>query len=321
MRAGAYGLSLLSDPLDVQVLRALEGGPLPLTDLRRAVGSPPQTTLRKHLKALAHLGVLVRTRQHEFPAAVTYELSSSGLELLTAVHATEAWLAISPDGPLLLGSPAAKSAIKSLVDAWTTKMLRALAAKSLSLTELDRLLAGVNYPALERRLTAMRFAGLIEATPGRAGSTPYRVTRWLREAVGPLLAAASWESNDNPDDREPLGRIDVEAIFLLAMPLVSLDPTLQGTCRLVVDLSNGRQEALAGAMVAVEGGRPVSCAADLRVEVTSKAAGSSRAWLEVLIGGGDSGISFQGDRELAEGLVAALRRVSRLQPPRGLSVV
>lgn len=308
MRAGAYGLSLLSDPLDVQVFRALEGGPLALMDLRRAVGSPPQTTLRKHLKALTNLGVLVRARQPEFPAAVSYELSPAGLELLETADAVEAWLATSPDGPLSLGRPAAKSAIKSLIDAWTTKMLRALAAKPLSLTELDRLLSGVNYPALERRLGAMRLAGQITAAPARGGSTPYKVTRWLRQGVGPLVAAANWERRRAPAARAPLGRLDVEALFLLAIPLLDLPPTASGSCRLAVDVSNGTPQALAGAVVQIEQGRLTACGSDLCADVDSSAAGSGAAWLEALSGGDGTGIEFHGDRELAAALIASMRR-------------
>jgi hypothetical protein len=45
-RAGAVALSLLSAPLNVHLLQALEDGSLPLIDLRRAVGSPPQRSMR-----------------------------------------------------------------------------------------------------------------------------------------------------------------------------------------------------------------------------------------------------------------------------------
>jgi DNA-binding HxlR family transcriptional regulator len=306
-------LSLLSDPLDAQVIRALESGAVSLIDLRRAVGLPPETTLRKHLKALTRLGVLIRTQPREFPAAVTYELSDAGLELRTVADLVEAWLETSPTGPMPLGRPVTRSAIKSLVDGWTTMMLRALAAKPLSLTDLDRVLAGVNYPALERRLSAMRLAGQVEVAPGRAGSTPYKVTRWLREAVGPLIAAADWETRHTPDGREPLGRVDVEAIFLLALPLVRLTPEATGSCRLVVDLSNDRPDprTLAGAVVAVEQGRPTSCASDLTVETTSTASGSGAAWLSALSGDAGTRISFEGDSALAEALVTGLRRVCR----------
>lgn len=313
VRAGAFGLSLLSDPLDAQVIRVLGSGPLSLIELRQAVGLPPETTLRKHLKGLTNLDLLVRTQPREFPAAVTYELSAAGFELCKVADLVEAWLATSPVGPLPLGRPMTKSAIKSLVDGWSTKMLRALAVRPLSLTELDRVLTGVNYPALERRVSAMRLAGQVKAAPGRTGSTPYKVTRWLREAVGPLMAAADWEVRNTPDGREPLDRADVEAIFLLALPLVRISDDSTGSCRLAVDLSSGRHDprTVAGAVVTVERGRPTSCVSDLGVEASSAAMGHGDAWLGALAGDTGPRISFEGDRVLAESLVTGLRRVCR----------
>jgi DNA-binding HxlR family transcriptional regulator len=309
MRAGAQGLSLLSDPLDAQVLQALESGPLPLIDLRQAAGLPPQTTLRKHLKALGRLGLLIRTQSREFPAAVTYELSPAGLELCSAARSVEIWLTASPTGSLPLGDPTTKRTIKSLVDAWTTKMLRALVAKPLSLTELDRLLSGADYPALERRLTAMRLAGLVEAARKNGANTPYRVTRWLREAVGPLIMTADWEARYGMADSEPLDRLDIETIFLLAIPLVRLPSTFAGTCHLTVDFSTKNPTAPAGVAVAVEQGRPVSCSSLRLSEGTSVATGSGEAWLAALSGSGEASVTFEGDRALAQALVAGLRRV------------
>ena len=58
----------------------------------------------------------------------------------------------APEGPLALGSSTAKSAIKALVEGWGTNMIRALAARPLSLTELNGLISGLSYPSLERRL-------------------------------------------------------------------------------------------------------------------------------------------------------------------------
>ena len=313
MRAGALGLSLLSDPLDAPVLKALEDGPMSLIDLRQTVGSPPETTLRKHLKSLTELGLLMKCRQPGFPGPVTYELTPSGRGLCTAAAAAEAWLKTAPGGPMQFGRPVAKSAIKSVVDAWTTKMARALAAKPLSLTELDRLLPSVNYPALERRLTAMRLAGQIEPMPGRAGSTPYRVTRWMREAVGPLIAAANWESRHHLTGREPLGRLDFEAILLLALPLVTLPSTANGICQLTVDLSSGRQDVAGGAVVVVENGQPVSCAANLSTESRSIVRGPGAAWLAALMGEIQTGILFEGDKDLGEDVVSALARLCARQ--------
>jgi DNA-binding HxlR family transcriptional regulator len=301
-------LSLLSDPLDVQILRAFEDGPLGLTDLRRAVGSPPETTLRKHLRAFTDLGVLARAQQRDFPAPVSYELGSSGLGLLEVAASVAIWLRTSPDGPISLGTPPAKSAIKALVDGWTTKMLRALAAKPFSLTELDRLISGVNYPALERRLSAMRLVGLVASDPTRRGSTPYRVTPWLREGMGVLVAAADWESRRQLEGCEPLAPIDAESIFLLAVPLVVLPSSSEGSGRLVVDFCGGGQRTLAGVVASIEGGCLVSCVCDLRSRIDSSAVGSPIAWLDALTGRDDSGVELGGDRGLADTLVTGLRR-------------
>ena len=51
-------------------------------------------------------------------------------------------------------------------------MMRALAARPLSLTELDSLISDLSYPALERRLSSMRIAGLVEAQPSQRGRRP-----------------------------------------------------------------------------------------------------------------------------------------------------
>jgi DNA-binding HxlR family transcriptional regulator len=308
VRAGAFGLSLISDLLDAAVLQALEQGPRPLIELRRALGSPPETTLRKHLKRLAHLGIVVRTQGKEFPAPVSYELSPSGRELIYTAQAVSTWLAAAPRGPLQIGTPAARNVIKALVDGWTTKILRALAARPLSLTELDRLLSGVNYPALERRLSAMRSAGQIVPGPGRNGSTPYSVTKWLREAVRPLAAAANWEHRHGVENCPPLGRLDIETLFLLATPLLDLPTDLKGSCRLAVDLSNGRQQTCVGTVVTIERGRAVSCVSDLRAHATSSAVGPTNAWLNVLSGRGESNLEFDGDDGFGDAVVGGLPR-------------
>lgn len=312
MRAGAHGLSLLADPLDAQVFRALEDGPLALIDLRREAGLPPQTTLRKHLKALGGEGLLVRTQSFEFPRAVTYELSPAGRDLCAAARSVEAWLAASPSGSLPLGDPTTKHALKSLTDAWTTKMLRALVARPLSLTELDRILAGVDYPTLERRLTAMRLVGLVEAARRTPRNAPYRVTRWLREAVGPLIASASWEKQHRDPDTAALDRMDLETILLLAIPLVRIPPSFGGVCHLRVQLQ-GDEGSETGVAVAVERGRPISCNPLRGAVPTAVAVGSRDAWLGALSGGCDVTINLKGDRALAHAMLTGLRRVCEPQ--------
>lgn len=309
-RAGSKALSLLAAPLNVAVLQALAEEPRSLIDLRRAAGSPPQTTMRGHLRALTELGVLERRRQDGFPGAVDFELTGPGRDMLAVSEVLSAWLQHSPDGPLALGSPAAKSAIKALVAGWTTNLVRALAARPLSLTELDALIASVSYPSLERRLGAMRLAGLVEKVSGNGRGTPYGVTEWLRRATGPIAAASRWERRHAPAQTSPVGDRDAEAALLLAMPLLRLANGASGSCRLAVEMNSGSAHRLAGVMVAVDCGRVVSCISRLEGTPDAWAVGPAGAWFSALLEhdfellelGGDTTLS----RTLLEGLCGAL---------------
>lgn len=317
MRAGAHALSVLSVPLNDHVLRALAEEARPLVDLRRVVGSPPQTTMRGHLRTLSEIGVIERHRQNEFPGSVDYELTAPGRELLKVREALGAWLLQAPEGPVSLGSPAAKSTVKALADGWSATIVRALAARELSLTELNRLISGHNYPSLERRLGAMRIAGLVEPCPGEGRRTPYTVGPWLRQAVAPLAAAARWERRHLAGTAAPLGRIDLEAFFLLAAPLVRLAPDHSGICRLATEVrgaGNGGRD-LAGALVEIREGEAVSCVARLRGDVDAWAVGSASTWLRALLGEESDRLELGGDTALAtallEGLHGSLFRVGQ----------
>lgn len=306
-RAGTQALTLLSVPLNVFILQALAQGPRPLVALRREAGFPAQTTLRGHLRALVEIGVLARCRQSEFPGGLSYELTESGRDLLLAGEGLGAWLSIAPGGPLSLGSAAAKSAIKALVDGWGTSMLRALAARPLSLTELDSLISSLSYPSLERRLSAMRLAGQIEAMPGRAKGTPYGVTDWLRRAIAPLAVATRWERLHLRATAAPITGRDAEAALLLAVPLLRPPAELSGFCRLAVELAaGGGTNRMAGVMIGVDEGRIVSCAARLEGKATAWAAGSASAWLHSVIENDTSGLETGGDCHLAEALIDGL---------------
>jgi DNA-binding HxlR family transcriptional regulator len=304
VRAGAQALSLLSVPLCVHVLQALEQEPRSLIELRRAVGRPPETTLRGHLKTLTELGLLERKRRDSFPGSVDYGLNRPGRELLTVARVTQAWLNDSPEGEQELGGPAAKSSIKALVEAWSATIIRALAAGPLTLTELSRLISILNYPSIERRLSAMRLAGLIEGVSTQQKGTPYEVTLWLRQAIGPLLAAIRWERRYLGADGAPLGRIDVEAAFLLTVPPITLGEDQTGLCRFSVDLQNGSAEASpTGILASVKEGRVISCVSRLEGDANAWSSGPPSAWLQAVIDGEVGRLEIGGDRPLAVALL------------------
>ena len=306
MRAGDQALSLLAVPLNVQIITALEEGPRPLMDLRRAAGSPPQTTLRGQLRKLADIGVVERQRRNDFPGNVDLELGRAGRDLLTVAELVRGWLAASPDGPLELGGSAARSVIKALVGGWSSTIVRILAARPLSLTDLNRLISEHNYPSLERRLGAMRLAGQVEATAGSGRGTPYAVTEWLRRAVGPLTAAIRWERRYAPTTTAPIGRLDVESIFLLAVPLLRLPADADGTCRLAVELRGDGGAGLAGVVVTVDEGRLVSCVARLQGDADAWVSGPPLGWVEAILDHDLDWLEIGGDGAFAGTLLDSL---------------
>ena len=303
MRTGVQALSLFASPLNGQVLAALDGEPVPLADLRRAVGHPPVTTMRSYLRALTDLGVLDRQREDDFPGSVTYVMAPPGRKLLAVGGALQWWLETAPEVPLSLGSIGAKSVIKALIDGWEAGIVRALAARPLALTELDRLIPHVSYPALERRLTAMRQVGLVEPVPKRDGRVARcQVTPWLRRAVVPFSAAVGWERQCIPGRVSAPAKIDIEAAILLAVPLLDLSSDVNGTCRLAVECRRGNELDYAGVVLVVEEGKVRSCSTRLEGEADAWAAGSVLDWFRWLREDDDGGVEIGGDAPLARAL-------------------
>jgi DNA-binding HxlR family transcriptional regulator len=306
VRSGAQTLCLLSAHRNVLVLQALAEGPKRQGELRRATGLPAQTTLRAQLKVLEEIGAVAKRRRNAFPGTLDYELEKPGRELLFVVAALERWLAAAPEGPFPLESGAAKAAIKALAEGWSSSMLRALAAKPLALTELDRVITDLNYPSLERRLGAMRVAGLVQALPGNGRGTPYAVTEWLRRGIAPLAAAIRWEREHAGDSTAPLTRTDVEAGFMLTLPLLRLPREASGQCRLAVELPNGGKRRLAGVIVELEAGRVSACVSRLEGNPAAWASGAPAAWLDAVIEADADRLELGGDCRLARGLLDGL---------------
>ncbi|HEV7616311.1 MAG TPA: winged helix-turn-helix transcriptional regulator [Solirubrobacterales bacterium] len=303
-RVGGHALSVLATPLNLLILKALTERPMRLAELRKQTGLPAQTTLRGHLASLGELGVLIKRPTEQMPYTVENELTPMGRELLAVADRLESWLGHAPDGAISLESAAAKGAVKALIDGWGSTIMRALAARPQSLTELDSMISGLSYPALERRLSSMRIAGLVEARPSRGAGTPYGVTAWARQGVVPLLAASRCERLHMRDATAPLTQADIEAAFLLATPLVALSDAASGSCQLAVERAAGVSPA--GVQVTVERGEVVSCVSDLEPAPGTYAVGSAATWLRAVDEGSADLLRLGGGKQLAEGLVLGL---------------
>jgi DNA-binding HxlR family transcriptional regulator len=263
--------------------------------------------MRAYLRTLTQTGVVEKRRCNDFPGNVEYQMADSGRELLAVADVLSAWLARFPDAPTAFGTGAARSAIKALVDGWSTSMVRALASRPLSLTELDSIIASVSYPSLERRLGAMRLGGLVEPLSSQGGrGTSYGVSAWLRMAIAPLAAAARWEHRRVGDETHAVTNRDVEAAFLLALPLLRLPPGLSGSCRLGVRLGAKESGAVAGVVVAVRAGKVEACETKLERQADAWALGTTEAWFATVIERDSSCLTIGGDAGLANELVGAL---------------
>lgn len=306
-------LSLIAAPLSVPILQAHIDGPLRLPTLRERIGGAAQTTLRGQVGNLRGIGALERHVRGGMPYTVENELTAVGRGVLAVAAVVEAWLARAPQGSIILGSEPAKGALRALIGGWGSTMLRALAARPLSLTELSSVIKDHSYPALERRLSAMRAARQLEPYPGGdRGAKPYGVTEWTRQAVAPIAAAGRCECKYLAGSASPFTRLDIEAAFLLAVPLVDLDVTHSGSCLLAVDTgasASGKPPAdrLAGVNVEVEQGAIKACHSRLESDPSTWALGSTGVWIDAILDGRTDRLRIGGDQaKLVDELIGRL---------------
>jgi DNA-binding HxlR family transcriptional regulator len=309
-RAGARVLTILANPLHVRILRAHEQDALRATDLNEKTGWPAQTTLRAAVRNLRDAGLLTRCEVARTPFAVATELTAGGREALFVADVIERWLATSPGGPMPLDSDKAKGAVKALAAGWSAKMVRSLASEPASLTELAQRIPEVSYPSLERRFTRMRNTHQIEPSPTPGRGSPYSVTPWLRHAIAPLCASARCERKHMREISAPITQVEIEAAFLLVMPVAPLPETANGTCLLSVlpeaDEEGQRLEELqpAGVTIEIEAGTVVRCVPRIEKETPIWALGKPMDWMNAVIDGHFGGLRFGDARpQLAADLV------------------
>jgi DNA-binding HxlR family transcriptional regulator len=289
VRVGSRVLLLVGNPVNAEVLRAHARGPQRVSTLQEEIVWASRTTLRASVTTLREVGALTGGATGNATYARESGLTAAGSEFLSVADVLETWLARAPEGSIPPDSAMAKSAVKALAGGWSSTLMRALASRPYSLAELDGLIPHVGYPSLGRKLAKMRATRQVTPAPGPGRSTPYLVTDWLRRSIAPICAAGRCEQRHMREVSAPIASLDIEAAFLLVLPLASLPPAVSGTCMLAVHNSTAGKPAksplgnLSAVTVEVERGEIVSCAARIEESPPTWALGTPKTWLDAVI--------------------------------------
>jgi DNA-binding HxlR family transcriptional regulator len=259
-------------------------------------------------------GLLIKRGRVDSPGVVEHALTDAGEDLLLVIVALEAWLNGRPKGALSFDGGAGQAAIKSLSESWSSTVLQTMAAGPISLTGLANEIRTVSYPAVERRLSSMRITGQVAPSPNQEKAIPYALTEWMQRGVVPLAAAVRWEQTHLLDAPQDMNRSEIDASFLLALPLLQIEAGMAGSCRMDVRMDDG-EKSPAGASAVVVKGRIVSCATAREDTDDAWAIGSQPDWAATLTSNSKRQLRFGGDQALAKALLGDLRLLLFTPPP------
>jgi len=233
----------------------------------------------------------------------------AGKELLFVGFILERWLSSCPEGSLKLG-PEAGPPLSALLSGWCSTVMHALAARPLTVAEATDAVGTLSYDLVEERIEEMEGAGQLEALGEEDSDDEVRfaVTDWLREGIAPLAAAARMEHRFPPGDTAPVAALDVEASFLLTLPLLELPTELEGSCSLAVELDEGVSPNPAGVTAQVEEGRAIVTEVALDEKADAWANAPACDWLDTLIEPDVKLVRSGGERRLTRRLLYELHQ-------------
>lgn len=314
---GGRPLTIFTHALSAGVLRAhddrgAQNGGLSCRQLQESIGWASQSSLRAAVGEMSDFGALEKRDADSCPHGGTTSLSAAGRELLAVAAALERWLQEAPSGPISLEEDAARAAVKILLAAWDSTLIRHLAEQPSALADLSARIPVDSDSTLRRRLAQLRAIGLVTRF-GAGRSTTYAVTDWLRRAVVPLALADRWELRHAAHSTHLTGT-GAEAALLLLLPLAKLSPRASGTVTLAVltrGYRRGKTEA-AGVTVEVDRGAVSRMAPSGDEASPTWVLGTAQAWLDATIDGAGGSLRIGGPQpRLALHIVNGIRRALR----------
>jgi DNA-binding HxlR family transcriptional regulator len=300
-RAGGRTLLMLSDALNVSILRLLAHGALPVTALQERLGPTSRTTRFSRLRELEELGVIVREKEGGLPPVTHCSLSLAGRELLVVLRHLRRWLAEHPTEATGEGELLGVAETKALALGWNSTILRWLAEQPCSLTSLDaQSPPEVSYHELRKARQALSDAGLIAHIPSDNRRKPYELTPWMHRAARPLASAIRWEHDFLLDASASSATLELETLLLLLTGRSGgMSETLNGTCF----LRFGNSKRLS---IQIWEGRAVSFAPACDSLAAGEISGSLEAWLDALTRRETAGLRMRGGLRLTTGLLTGL---------------
>lgn len=301
LRAGSVALLVLSDSLNLAVLRQLSNGPLTASELLEELRASRATRF-KRLRRLEELGLIVREKHSGWPPPTYCRLSEAGRGLLAVAERFEAWFERrqSDDGG---GELERARATKALASGWCSTLVRWLAESPRSATELEALTPPqTSHHDVKRALGALSKMGLAERVPRRIGRRhPYALTPSGREAAAPLAAAIHWERGHVCDADPAWEAPAAETLLYLAAPLATVPVGIEGICSMLIS-----EHAVVS--MEISSGRLSARSPEPGEEVQAEARGTGHAWLASLVSGTSETLETKGDHELIAVLIRGLQR-------------
>jgi hypothetical protein len=207
---------------------------------------------------------------------------------------------MAPGGPSGPDEISGGCTIKALAVAWDTTVLRWLAERPCSLTELDALSPReVTHHDIRRARKSLSAVGLITPVPSADKRQPYAPVDWARGSAGCIAAAIRWERRFL-DAKAPLSSTEIETLLLLLLPMVEVPQNSGGdTCLLHV-------ERLTDLSVAVEEGGILAYPPTFENARSNRLSGSAESWFDALIDGCTKTLRMQGRIDLTTALASGL---------------
>lgn len=268
--------------------------------MEKLISWAPQTSVRVATANMCDFGALVRIEATPDSRAKT-ELTAAGRALLPVVDALERWLLLSPGSAIDIDGVAARGAVRILTATWDSTMIRALAEQPLTLAGLDARVECSSYPVLKRSFAKLRSMNLVNPVGGTAAGRSFAVSTWLRQAIAPIVFASRWEQTHIATETDPMSQLDIEAMFMLAVPIAKFPLNIFGTCSLATVLPAIADEpapAPEGVSLDFEEGAISSCDPGVGLEATTWGLGSANTWQNAFIDGQNPDLLVRGIKPL-----------------------